>query len=267
MIIDPITAPHVQGGGLGPLATVGAGPLGRLPDVPHGGGTRAGAAVTRRGLVRPVRPRLGRRPRWSSALNRDFNDSLAQPEVEAALRRFGLKPEAIDPEELARRVFPQPRRHRRGAAPPRDRLKRPEIAAMAQPIEFIGMIAHRAQSEIHPPARAGGRPRLHPPLRPGARGGRLRPRPGRLGQHLAGRAAGGLPHRGGREPHRLHGGAPARLRPRRRWPRGSSPPSTTSRTAAPPLHVISGGSPTEQPQGRRLAPRTASATLRTEEYI
>ena len=37
-------------------------------------------------------------------LNRDFNDSLAEPEVEAALRRFGLKPEAIGPRELGRRV-------------------------------------------------------------------------------------------------------------------------------------------------------------------
>jgi tripartite-type tricarboxylate transporter receptor subunit TctC len=37
--------------------------------------------------------------------NRDFNDSLAKPGVEAALRRFGLKPEAIGPRELGRRVY------------------------------------------------------------------------------------------------------------------------------------------------------------------
>ena len=37
-------------------------------------------------------------------LNRDFNDNLAKPGVEAAMRRFGLKPEAIGPREPGRRV-------------------------------------------------------------------------------------------------------------------------------------------------------------------
>ena len=37
-------------------------------------------------------------------LNRDFNDSLAELEVAAALLRFGVKPEAVAPEELGRRV-------------------------------------------------------------------------------------------------------------------------------------------------------------------
>lgn len=38
-------------------------------------------------------------------LNRDFNDGLADAKVESALRRFGLKPEAVSPAELGRRVL------------------------------------------------------------------------------------------------------------------------------------------------------------------
>lgn len=37
-------------------------------------------------------------------LNQAFNESLAEPEVEAALRRLGLHPERLAPEELARRL-------------------------------------------------------------------------------------------------------------------------------------------------------------------
>jgi tripartite-type tricarboxylate transporter receptor subunit TctC len=40
----------------------------------------------------------------TARLNRDFNDSLAEPEVVAALRRFGLQPEPISPEVLGPRV-------------------------------------------------------------------------------------------------------------------------------------------------------------------
>ena len=37
-------------------------------------------------------------------LNRDFNEALAQPEVVEGLRRFGLRPEAVPPEALGRRI-------------------------------------------------------------------------------------------------------------------------------------------------------------------
>ena len=103
LVIDPIAAPHAQEGRLRALATIGPDRWDAFPDLPNlaelgigrnwPGGTWFGLFAPG-GTPAPVIARL----------NRDFNDSLAEPEVAAALRRFGLKPEAVAPEELGRRV-------------------------------------------------------------------------------------------------------------------------------------------------------------------
>ncbi|SDB68999.1 Bug family tripartite tricarboxylate transporter substrate binding protein [Belnapia rosea] len=103
LVIDPIAMPHVQEGRLRALATVGPDRWDAFPDLPNLaelGIGRAWPGGTWFGLFAP-----GTTPAPVIArLNRDFNDSLAEPEVAAALRRFGLKPEAVSPEELGRRV-------------------------------------------------------------------------------------------------------------------------------------------------------------------
>jgi len=103
VIIDPIAAPHVQGGRLRALATLGPDRWDAFPDVPTAAELGLGREWPGAGWFGLFAPGGTPTP-VVERLNRDFNDSLAQPEVEAALRRFGLKPEAIDPEELARRV-------------------------------------------------------------------------------------------------------------------------------------------------------------------
>ncbi|MCO6417772.1 tripartite tricarboxylate transporter substrate binding protein [Siccirubricoccus sp. KC 17139] len=103
LIIDPIAAPHAAEGRLQPLATVGAERWEDFAGVP---------TLIEQGFGRdwPVSGWFGLfAPRGTpepviARLNREFNESLAQPEVNAALRRFGLKPEPISPEELARRT-------------------------------------------------------------------------------------------------------------------------------------------------------------------
>lgn len=103
LIIDPIAAPHVRGGRLRGLATLGASRWEDFPDLatlaeqgvgqqwPGGGwfGVFAPAA-TPTSLV--------------ERLNEAFNAALAEPEVEGALRRFGLQPQALTPAQLAARV-------------------------------------------------------------------------------------------------------------------------------------------------------------------
>jgi tripartite-type tricarboxylate transporter receptor subunit TctC len=103
LVIDPIAAPHALEGRLRPLATLGPDRWDAFPDLPSlaelgigwawPGGSWFGLFAPG-GTPAPVIARL----------NRDFNDSLAEPEVAAALRRFGLKPEAVAPEELGRRA-------------------------------------------------------------------------------------------------------------------------------------------------------------------
>lgn len=103
LIIDPIAAPHAQSGQLRALATIGVDRWDAFPEVP----TLAELGIGRDwpgsgwfGLFAP-----GATPAPVIArLNRDFNDRLGEPEVAAALRRFGLQPEAIAPAELGRRV-------------------------------------------------------------------------------------------------------------------------------------------------------------------
>ena len=103
LIIDPIAAPHVQGGRLRALAAVGPDRWDAFPDVP----TVAELGVGREwpgsgwfGLFAPG----GTPAPLVERLNRDFNAGLAELEVDAALRRFGLGPEAVPPAELGRRV-------------------------------------------------------------------------------------------------------------------------------------------------------------------
>jgi hypothetical protein len=54
------------------------------------------------------------------------------------------------------------------------------------PVEFIGMIATREQSEVVAPQRTACRSGVHRPLRAGARSGRLRARANRVWQRLGG---------------------------------------------------------------------------------
>ncbi|WP_158291907.1 Bug family tripartite tricarboxylate transporter substrate binding protein [Paracraurococcus ruber] len=103
LIIDPIAAPLVRDGRLRALATLGPDRWDAFPDLP----TLAELGIGRDwpgsgwfGLFAPA----GTPAAVIQRLNRDFNDSLAEPEVAAALRRFGLRPEAITPQELGRRV-------------------------------------------------------------------------------------------------------------------------------------------------------------------
>jgi tripartite-type tricarboxylate transporter receptor subunit TctC len=103
LIIDPIAAPQVRDGRLRAVASLGAERWDAFPEVP----TLAELGIGRDwpgsgwfGLFAPAAtpaPVIAR-------LNRDFNDSLAEPEVAAALRRFGLQPVPISPDELGRKV-------------------------------------------------------------------------------------------------------------------------------------------------------------------
>jgi tripartite-type tricarboxylate transporter receptor subunit TctC len=103
LIIDPVAAPHVEAGRLRALAVVGATRWDAFPDVPTLGelglaqdwpGSGWFAMFAPAGTPAPVVARL----------NAAFNDSLAEPETEAALRRLGLRPERLAPEELAQRL-------------------------------------------------------------------------------------------------------------------------------------------------------------------
>jgi tripartite-type tricarboxylate transporter receptor subunit TctC len=103
LIIDPIAAPHAQEGRLRALATLGPDRWDAFPDLPNLaelGIGRNWPGETWYGLFAPH----GTPAPVIARLNRDFNDSLAEPEVAAALLRFGVKPEAVAPEELGRRV-------------------------------------------------------------------------------------------------------------------------------------------------------------------
>jgi tripartite-type tricarboxylate transporter receptor subunit TctC len=103
LIIDPIAAPHVQGGRLRALATLGPDRWDAFPDLPTAAELGIGRHWPSSGWFGLFAPRDTPAP-VIARLNRDFNDGLAEPEVAAALRRFGLKPEAITPKELGRRV-------------------------------------------------------------------------------------------------------------------------------------------------------------------
>jgi tripartite-type tricarboxylate transporter receptor subunit TctC len=103
LMVDPITAPHVRAGRLRGLAVIGEGRWDDFPDLPNAKELGIGQEWPRSGWFGLFAPKGTPAP-VIARLNREFNQSLAEPPVDAALRRFGLKPEAIDPEELARRV-------------------------------------------------------------------------------------------------------------------------------------------------------------------
>ena len=102
-LIDPIAAPHVQGGRARGLATFGTGRWPAFAELPNATELGIGADWPSGGwfgLFAPARTP----PEIVARLNREFNASLDEPEVEAALRRFGLNPEKTTPEELGQRV-------------------------------------------------------------------------------------------------------------------------------------------------------------------
>jgi tripartite-type tricarboxylate transporter receptor subunit TctC len=103
LIIDPIAAPHVEAGRLRALAVVGATRWDAFPDVPTLGELGLGQDWPGSGWFAMFAP-AGTPAPVVARLNAAFNDSLAEPETEAALRRLGLRPEALAPEELAQRL-------------------------------------------------------------------------------------------------------------------------------------------------------------------
>ncbi len=121
------------------------------------------------------------------------------------------------------------------------------------PVEFIGMISTKDQSETRLSARPGHRQGLHPALRPRPRGRRVRPGADRL-RVLASPTAPRSRPTPPAHTERLSylGRAPPRLRRAhaRRPPR--SPPSTSSRDGRIAVHIITGGHDAETAPRRRL---------------
>lgn len=102
-MIDPIVAPHVQAERARAVASIGTGRWPAFPEVPNVTELGIGADWPSGGwfgLFAPARTP----PEIVARLNRDFNASLDEPEVDAALRRFGLSPEKLSPEELGLRL-------------------------------------------------------------------------------------------------------------------------------------------------------------------
>ncbi|HEY4251471.1 MAG TPA: tripartite tricarboxylate transporter substrate binding protein [Roseomonas sp.] len=103
LIIDPIAAPQAVAGRLRGIATTGEDRWDMFPglttltelgigdDWPSGGWF---------GLFAPA----GTPPEIVATLNSAFNASLAEPEVAAALHRFGLRPAQLAPDAVAARV-------------------------------------------------------------------------------------------------------------------------------------------------------------------
>jgi tripartite-type tricarboxylate transporter receptor subunit TctC len=103
LMIDPVVAPHVRAGRLRGLATVGADRWGDFPDLPTLAETGIGRNWPGGGWFGLFAPAAVPAPAIER-LNADFNACLKEAEVDAALRRFGLRPEPVAPAELARRV-------------------------------------------------------------------------------------------------------------------------------------------------------------------
>ncbi|WP_424811278.1 Bug family tripartite tricarboxylate transporter substrate binding protein [Roseococcus sp. YIM B11640] len=102
-MIDPIMAPHVEAERARALATLGSGRWPAFQGVPNITELGIGANWPSGGWFGLFAP--ARTPAAAVALlNREFNASLDDPEVNAALRRFGLSPEKLTPEELGTRL-------------------------------------------------------------------------------------------------------------------------------------------------------------------
>ncbi|MBE9603766.1 tripartite tricarboxylate transporter substrate binding protein [Acetobacteraceae bacterium H6797] len=102
-MIDPILAPHVEAGRLKAIATIGPDRWEAFPNLPtaieqgYGQSWPSGGWF---GLFAPA----GTPAPVIARLNALFNESLREPEVEGTLRRFGLKPEPVAPNQLAERL-------------------------------------------------------------------------------------------------------------------------------------------------------------------
>ncbi|BDG70533.1 Bug family tripartite tricarboxylate transporter substrate binding protein [Roseomonas fluvialis] len=103
LMIDPITAPHVTAERLRALATLGEDRWDAFPDLPTAAELGVGRDWPAGGWFALFAP-AGTPQSIVARLNAAFNDALAEAEVAAALRRFGLRPVPISPEELAARV-------------------------------------------------------------------------------------------------------------------------------------------------------------------
>jgi len=103
LIIDPIAAPHVLSGRLRGIATVGEvrwPAFAGLPTTEERGVGRDWPSGGWFALFAPAQTPAS----IVATLNRAFNAALVEPEVDAALRRFGLRPEPISPAELGARL-------------------------------------------------------------------------------------------------------------------------------------------------------------------
>jgi tripartite-type tricarboxylate transporter receptor subunit TctC len=102
-MIDPIVAPHIEAGRARALATLGTGRWPAFAEIPNITELGIGADWPSGGwfgLFAPARTP----PEIVARLNQEFNASLDEPAVDAALRRFGLSPEKLSPEELGARL-------------------------------------------------------------------------------------------------------------------------------------------------------------------
>jgi len=103
LMLDPITAPHVAAGRLRGLATLGEDRWDAFPDLPTAAELGIGRDWPSGGWFALFAP-AGTPHEIVARLNAAFNDALAEPGTAAALRRFGLRPVPVTPEELAARV-------------------------------------------------------------------------------------------------------------------------------------------------------------------
>ncbi|MBR0654315.1 Bug family tripartite tricarboxylate transporter substrate binding protein [Plastoroseomonas arctica] len=103
IIIDPIAAPHVLSGRLRAIATIGEVRWPAFADVPATEERGVGRGWPSGGWFALFAPAQTPAP-IVATLNRAFNDALLEPEVDLALRRFGLRPEALSPDALGARL-------------------------------------------------------------------------------------------------------------------------------------------------------------------
>jgi tripartite-type tricarboxylate transporter receptor subunit TctC len=103
IMIDPAVAPLVEAGQLRGLAVVGASRWDAFPDLPSLAELGIGEGWPGSGWFGLLGP-AGTPAPIVTRLNQAFNDALAEPEVAAALRRFGLRVEPLSPEELGQRI-------------------------------------------------------------------------------------------------------------------------------------------------------------------
>ncbi len=103
VFIDPATAPHVEAGRLRGLATVGASRWPAFPELRNLLEYEIGEDWPRGGWFGLFAPAATPAP-IVARLNAAVNDSLEDPAVADALRRFGLQPQPHSPEAVRERV-------------------------------------------------------------------------------------------------------------------------------------------------------------------